>query len=102
MPKQLYDLQPDGNLSPTTHGNVLLIHQNINYFNIDAIYTLEFAPGSFINIAWKEQSFLGDEDTRYTYFKNFDRTMSSPQNNNLSVKIIYYFDYLDLKKLKKR
>lgn len=101
-PKQLYDLQPDGNLSPTVHNNVLLANQNINYFNIDAVYTLEFAPGSFINIAWKEQSVLGDEDTRYTYFKNFDRTISSPQNNNLSVKIIYYFDYLNLKKLKKK
>lgn len=101
-PKQLYDLQPDGNLAPTIHNNVLLTNQNINYFNIDAIYTLEFAPGSFINIAWKEQSVLGDEDTRYTYFKNFDRIISSPQNNNLSVKIIYYFDYLDLKKLKKK
>ena len=100
-PKELYDLHPDGSLSPTVHNNVLLTNQNINYFNIDAIYTLEFAPGSFINIAWKQQSVLGDEDIRNTYFKNFDRTITSPQNNNLSVKVIYYFDYLDFKKLKR-
>ncbi len=102
QPKQLYDLQPDGNIIPTVHNDVLLTNKNINYFNIDAIYTWEFAPGSFINIAWKQQSVFGDEDTRYTYFKNFDRTIAAPQNNNLSVKIIYYFDYLDLKKLKRK
>ena len=98
VPKQLYDLLPDGNLTPTIHTDVLLTNQNINYFNIDAIYTLEFAPGSFINIAWKQQSVLGDENSSYTYFKNFDRTIASPQNNNFSVKVIYYLDYINLKK----
>jgi len=42
----------------------------------------------------------GDGNVRYTYFKNFDNTISSPQNNNLSIKIIYYLDYLDFKKWK--
>jgi hypothetical protein len=101
LPKQLYDLQPDGNLSPTIHNDVQLTNQNINFFNIDAVYTLEFAPGSFINIAWKQQGSLNDENTLYTYFKNFDRTISSPQNNNLSIKVIYYFDYIDFKKHEK-
>lgn len=100
--KQLYDLQPDGNISPTVHTDVLPVNNNINYFNIDAIYTLEFAPGSFINIAWKDQGVVGDENIRDTYFKNFNHTISSPQNNNLSIKVIYYFDYLDLRKIKKR
>jgi Domain of unknown function (DUF5916) len=101
-PKQLYDLQSDGNLAPTIHNSVVLTNENINFFNIDAVYTLQFAPGSFINIAWKEQGFLSDENTGDTYFKNFDRIISSPQNNNLSVKVIYYFDYLDFKKGGKR
>ena len=101
-PKQLYDLHTDGSLSPTIHTDVLLANENINYFNIDAIYTLEFAPGSFINLAWKQQSVLDDADSRYTYFKNFDRTVSSPQNNNFSIKVIYYLDYIDLKKARRK
>jgi hypothetical protein len=97
-PKELFDLRPDGNLFPTIHTDVLLTNQNINFFNIDAVYTLQFAPGSFINIVWKDQSFLGDDNINYSYFKNFDHTISSPQNNNLSIKVIYYLDYLDFKK----
>ncbi len=33
-----------------------------------------------------------------SYFKNFSNTFSEPHNTNLSLKIIYYLDYLDFKK----
>lgn len=97
-PKQLYDLQPDGSLSPTIHTNVLIANHNIDYFNIDAGYVLEFAPGSFINLVWKQQGVIDDAMASEAYFKNIDRTISSPQNINLSIKVIYYLDYLDFKK----
>jgi hypothetical protein len=100
--KQLYDLNNDGTLSPTKHADRSIDHQNLNIFNIDAAYTLQFAPGSFINIVWKDESFAGDGNISYTYFKNLDNTISSPQNNNLSIKIIYYLDYLDFKKWSKK
>ena len=96
--RQLYDLKPDGELSPTVHNNIAIHHQNINFFNIDMGYTLQFAPGSFINVVWKNAIFTYDEDVQHQYFKNLDQTISSPQNNNLSVKIIYYLDYLNFKK----
>ncbi len=100
---QLYDLNDDGTLIPSSHANIVpLIHQNFNIFNVDAVYTLQFAPGSFINIVWKDQSFTFDDAINYGYFKNVDRTISAPQNNNLSLKIIYYLDYLDFKKRKKK
>ncbi|MGN6399026.1 MAG: DUF5916 domain-containing protein [Flavisolibacter sp.] len=100
--KQLYDLNADGTLTPTKHTNISIEHQNFNIFNIDAVYTLQFAPGSFLNIVWKDESFLDDGDITHTYFKNFNNTIIAPQNNNLSVKIIYYLDYLDFKKWKKK
>ena len=100
---QLYDLKDDGTLAPSVHAaDVPLIHQNFNIFNVDAVYTWQFAPGSFINIVWKDQGSTFDGDVRYQYFKNFDHTIAAPQNNNLSVKIIYYLDYLDFKKWKKK
>ena len=100
--KQLYDLNNDGTLSETKHKDQAIENQNVNIFNVDAVYTLQFAPGSFINIVWKDESFLGDGNIQYTYFKNFNHTISSPQNNNLSIKVIYYLDYLDFKKWKKK
>jgi hypothetical protein len=99
--KQLYDLNDDGTLSPSAH-NIALNHRNVNIFNIDAVYTWQFAPGSFLNIVWKDEAFKSDGVIQHTYFKNFGQTIGEPQNNNLSVKIIYYLDYLDFKKWKKK
>lgn len=99
--KQLYDLMDDGALASTKHTDVVPENRNLNIFNIDAVYTLQFAPGSFINIVWKDASFLSDQSINTTYFKNFDRTLASPQNNNLSVKVIYYLDYLNFRKRRK-
>jgi len=100
--KELYDLHDDGSISPTIHSNIQPVHQNFNIFNIDAVYTWQFAPGSFINIVWKEEGLLSDGDVDRGYFTSFDRTLGNPQNNNLSVKIIYYLDYLDFKKWGKK
>lgn len=96
--QQLYDLQNDGNLMPTKHTNVAMRNQNYNTFNIDAVYTWQFAPGSFINIVWKDFSEYSSNVSEDPYFKNFGNTWQSPQNNNLSLKVIYYLDYLDFKK----
>jgi hypothetical protein len=96
--KELYDLQADGNLKPTIHQSVAIEHQNFNIFNIDAVYTWQFAPGSFINIVWKDESSTGNDNISMDYLRNFDHTLASPQNNNLSVKIIYYLDYVNFRK----
>ena len=100
--KELLDLQPDGSLLPTRHSTVPMFDKNNNFFNIDAVYTLQFAPGSFLNIVWKDESFLDGGEMDHTYFRNFSRTLVAPQNNNLSIKIIYYLDYLDFKKWRKK
>lgn len=96
--KELYDLENNGDLIPTAHTSVEPENQSVNIFNVDAVYTLQFAPGSFINIVWKDASFLSDDIINKNYFKNFDKTLAAPQNNNLSIKIIYYLDYLSLRK----
>jgi hypothetical protein len=101
-PRQLYDLQNDGSLVPTKHASQSIDPKNYNIFNVDAVYTWQFAPGSFINIVWKDQSDNSDMDADYRYFKNFAQTVDRPQNNNLSFKIIYYLDYLDFKKWRRR
>jgi hypothetical protein len=101
--KELYDLQEDGRLVPTTHTNQTITQRNYNIFNIDAVYTWQFAPGSFINIVWKDVSDNSNDLVQDRYFKNFTRTVvDAPQNNNLSLKVIYFLDYLDFKKWRKK
>ena len=95
--KELYELNNDGSLSDMTAANIN--HQNYNNFYINLVYTWQFAPGSFLNIVWKDESSIFENSiTSNDYFKNFDRTISAPQANNLSLKLIYYLDYLSLKK----
>lgn len=69
---------------------------NFNTLNIDMTYTWQFALGSFITFNWKDFSYY--DNFEENYFKNFSRTVAAPQNNNFSIKIIYFLDYLDLKK----
>ncbi len=98
--KNFYQLQANGGLTPislqTTNYNY-----NVNYFNVDMVYTWQFAPGSFFNIVWKDASQLFNNETQTHYFKNFGNTINEPQANSFSLKVIYFLDYLDLKKTKK-
>jgi hypothetical protein len=101
--KELYDLQPDGSLKPTRHTGLDVQHQNFNLFNVDATYTLQFAPGSFLNINWKNQALdVMENDYISKYGRNLSRTLRAPQLNNFSVKVIYYLDYLDFRKWGKK
>ena len=99
--KEFFTLQQNGELekNPTFSENV---NQNANFFNIDMVYTWEFAPGSFLNIVWKDASFTYTNIIENGYFKNLGNTVESDQNNNLSLKVIYFLDYLDFKKWKKK
>ncbi len=99
--KEFFSLNDNGTLSKT-NAPAEIQHQNYNNFYINAVYTWQFAPGSFLNIVWKDESSTFNRDIDYHYFRNFDRTLGSPQNHNLSVKVIYFLDYLDLKKWRRK
>ena len=95
---QFYTLLDDGNLGDTDFtGNYDL---NFNIFNLDFVYSWEFAPGSYLNVIWKNNIFQAD-DIRYDdYFDNLNKTFNAPQSNGLSLKVIYYLDYQYLHKNK--
>jgi hypothetical protein len=93
-----YKLKDDGDLTPkvwTTNQN-----QNFNFFNVDMVYTWQFAPGSFVNLIWKNNiskfekgmESIREED----YFSNFSKTFRTPQTNDLTLKVIYFLDYQDI------
>lgn len=99
--KEFFTLLPDGKLEKNNIFNENE-NQNVNFFNVDMTYTWEFAPGSFLNVVWKNAAFTYTNFVERDYFKNFSNTIDSDQNNNLSLKVIYFLDYLQLKKKKKK
>ncbi len=86
-----YFLNPDGTLSPSnfsTNANI-----NFNAFTIDLTYTWNFAPGSQLTLMWKNQILNYSPYITYNFINNLENTISSPQNNSFSIKILYYLDW---------
>jgi len=97
--KEFFTLQQDGLLKPNSSFNQN-VDQNANFFNVDMVYTWQFAPGSFVNIVWKNAVFDYTDIVEKSYIKNLGNTIEADQNNNISLKVIYFLDYLQLKKKK--
>ncbi|MFD3003714.1 DUF5916 domain-containing protein [Pontibacter toksunensis] len=97
MNKQFFALEPNGELvsDPYQAEKPAL---NYNSFNMDLVYSWWFAPGSEISIVWKNSFEENVNVVQPRYFDNFSHTMSSPQTSIFSVKVLYYIDYLTLKK----
>jgi hypothetical protein len=49
-----------------------------------------------VNVVWKNAAATEDDADRATplYFDNLSGTLVTPHNNSLSIKVLYYLDYL--------
>ncbi len=95
-----YNLHRDGTLTSAGYKpeNYNDNHnRNFNYFNLDLVYSWWFAPGSELAIVWKDMFWEEVGVLKPRYFDNVNHTFNSPQSNMLSVKVLYYIDYLSLK-----
>lgn len=93
--KNFFSLLDSGDLEPnSSYGNNP--GQNYNFFNVDMVYTWQFAPGSFINLVWKN-SINTDDQLQEDYIHNIRNVVQAPAQNSLSLKIIYYLDVIDLR-----
>jgi hypothetical protein len=69
---------------------------DFNIFNIDLEYSLNFAPGSYLTVVWKNSISSNktiDPLAFMSYWDNLQGTLQSPQINSFSAKVIYYLDY---------
>jgi hypothetical protein len=97
--REYFTLLDDGNVESNS---AYAVNNNFNYnvFNIDLVYSWQFAPGSNLSIAYKNAIETSTDVIGVNYAENFKTTMRSPQLNSVSLKVIYYLDYLYLKKKK--
>jgi hypothetical protein len=89
--QKYYDLNHDGSLQPRSGFEGA--NRNVNFFNVDMVYTWQFAPGSFLNVVWKNATYHNSDLIDAPYFQNLSHTLQADQNNNLSLKVIYFLDY---------
>ncbi|MDO7886472.1 DUF5916 domain-containing protein [Hymenobacter cheonanensis] len=72
---------------------------SFNAFNVDAALVWWFAPGSQVSLVYKDAtaSYLQGNEATPLYFDNLTNVANTPHNNNVSVKVLYYLDYLSLR-----
>lgn len=96
-----YNLNDNGSWRDTT----FFPNENLNFntFNVDMFFTWDFLLGSRLTIAWKNalggNAFI-DPYLNTTYFRNFCKVLENPHSNEITVKLVYFLDYLKLKRKK--
>jgi hypothetical protein len=93
-----HDVKQDGHW--TDRDFVQNRDRNFNVFNLDMFYTWDFRPGSRLIMAWKNA--LGPDaqingKTYSNYNNNFNQLFNVPHSNEVTLKFVYFLDYLQLK-----
>jgi hypothetical protein len=90
-----FALNTDGTLSEAAFDQNKDV--NFNTFNVDMVFSWWFAPGSEVSLVWKNA--IATDGMEYTpnYLSNVNQTLQSPQNNSISIKVLYFLDVLSLK-----
>ena len=98
----LYTLQNDGNLtqeSGYTTSDINDPNVNFNTWNLDFSYSWQFAPGSQLTALYRNQLFSSDNFSQDTYFDSVERLFKQPIQHTFSLRLVYYIDYNDIKKV---
>ncbi|MBC7448952.1 MAG: carbohydrate binding family 9 domain-containing protein [Hymenobacteraceae bacterium] len=92
-----FELLPAGERQPSDYVRNRAV--TFNAVNVDAVFSWWFAPGSEMSLVWKDAiaTIQRADQVRPVYFDNLGSTLNAPQNNSVSVKILYYLDYLTLR-----
>ncbi|MBL7702255.1 MAG: carbohydrate binding family 9 domain-containing protein [Ferruginibacter sp.] len=102
-PRQFFELDLNGKLQSPTVAFEKNVKQNYNYMSVDMVYTWQFAQGSFLTVVWKDIAETFNREFENNYTKNLGNTISGDQFNSLSLRVIYFIDYLTVRrKMKKK
>ncbi|MCT4583221.1 MAG: carbohydrate binding family 9 domain-containing protein [Flavobacteriales bacterium] len=65
---------------------------NFNAFNTDLIFAWQFAPGSFLNLVYKNSLQRDTPTIDPSYFSNVGTVLTEDQFNRITLKVVYFFD----------
>lgn len=89
--KDLYELQSNGTLMKSDVNEDYDI--NFNTLNLDVRYSWWFAPASEMTFLFRLAIAQDGDKVETNYIENFQNTLASPIQNNISIKINYLLDY---------
>jgi len=94
-------LENDGKLRPVDY----LITENndpnanFNIWNLDLSYRWRFAPGSEAVLLYRNAIFNEDRLSQLNFNESLDNLFSQPARHNVSLRVVYYIDYNQVKNL---
>lgn len=94
-----FKLEYDGTL--TDHYYTANHNTNFNIWNLDLSYNWEFSPGSQLVALYRNQIFNQNNKSELSFGNNLNNLFKQDQSNTLSLKLIYYLDYNQVKSWKK-
>ncbi|WP_298420387.1 DUF5916 domain-containing protein [uncultured Kordia sp.] len=98
-----YFLRDNGRLvqSQSSFEDLNLGNSNINFstWNLDLNYTWQFAPGSFLTALYRNQIFNQTEASSDTYFSSLNKLFDEPIDHTLSLRLVYFIDYNNVKNI---
>jgi hypothetical protein len=104
---QFFTLNDDGTLAANatlglSADETSAYNLNYNAFTIDCAYRWVFKQGSELSLVWKSAIFSSDKNLNPGYFQNMNDLFNAGLvNNSLSIKLLYWLDVAELKKLKR-
>ncbi len=97
--RKFFYLEDNGDLTQSGDDFGNMYDGSYNFFNADLLFNWRFAPGSTLSISYKN-IFENAGNEILSYSKNFDTVFNNPHTHTLSLKVLYYLDYLQLRKNK--
>ena len=101
----MFTLLDNGRLTTNSGYNINNIGDdpNINFstWNIDLSYSWQFAPGSFLTALYRNSLFNFDTLSQESYGQSLNQLFEQPMQNTFSLRLQYFIDYNDAKKLLK-
>ncbi|MCF8269492.1 MAG: carbohydrate binding family 9 domain-containing protein [Crocinitomicaceae bacterium] len=105
---RFFTLAEDGSLAPNatlglTADGSSAYDLNYNAFTVDCAYRWVFKQGSELSLVWKSAIFTSGNTLNTGYLRNMDDMFNAGlTNNSFSIKLLYWLDVAELKKLKSR
>lgn len=97
-----YELNYDGTLSDSNYNPIndfddTSHNVNFNSWNVDLNFKWEFAPGSELVALYRNQIGTYNRDAQLGFNDNLSKLFKEDQLNSISIKLIYYLDYNQVK-----
>ncbi len=103
--QSFHELAEDGTFPESSYTDE--IDFSNSFFSVDLVYNWNFAPGSDLNIVWKNN--IAGENTdpninynSRSYLDGVNALGQFPQQNSISMRLTYYLDQTNFKKWKNR